>query len=173
MEAPEPTTLMLFRGELTNENTMGLFGSAVGHESENMGYRQGANTDVSQMGMLWSGFVFAQPMRTEDGGTCRMVPIPRPLDLVGSYYFLRSVRDSASAFRPGLYTGQMYLTLSNPKWVPCFSDGLFDPCKGVCTAEFGLCNLRHLQPPQETLGEGLTPSFVSRWVSEFRTVFQC
>ena len=170
---PEPTSLVLFSGDVTDENTRIALFVDVTAAAMNMGFREHKGANMTQTGMLWSSLTLAPTMHTDDGGACRTIPIPRPVDIAGGLYHKRTVESAAKAFRPGVYTGQMYLALSNPKWVPCLDDPeYFNPRKGQCTAEFGLCNLRHVHPPRETLAEA-TPSFVSRWVSEFRAVFQC
>ena len=168
----EPTSLVLFTGDVTDENSQLALAATVAATAQNMKYNTAK--PMTAMGVLWSAFVCAQPTRSADGGVSRTVPIPRPVDVSAGSYTLSRVEKDVKAFPPGNYSGQMYLVLSNPKWVPCLDNEIFETrCrKGPCTAEFGFCNLRRLQPA-ETDRPGAGPSLVSRWVTEFRTVFQC
>ena len=169
---PPPTTLLLFTGDITDENSQLGLAATVAATAQNMKYTTAM--PMTAMGVLWSAFVYAQPTRAADGGVSRTVPIPRPVDVSAGVYTLSRVENDVKAFPPGTYSGQMYLVLSNPKWVPCLDNDIFEKrCrKGPCTAEFGFCDLRRLQPA-ETDRPGPGASLVSRWVTEFRTVFQC
>jgi hypothetical protein len=166
----DPTSLVLFHGEITDEGARVALASTVGHSAGNMGYKGHTDAHLSSMGGLWASFVYAPVTRTHDGGTCRTIPIPRPVNIVDGLYLLGKVEKAAQAFQPGVYTGHMYITLSNPKWTPCIQNEIFHPRKGACNAEFGFCNLRRVKQP---LQPQLTPSVVSRWVAEFRAVFEC
>jgi hypothetical protein len=167
-----PTSLILFTGDITDENSRLTFAATVGTAAVSMKYTTTQYT--SRMGVLWSAFVGAQPTRTADGGVVRTVPIPRPVDVSAGPYLLDRIAEEANGFPPGAYSGQMYLILSNPKWVPSLDNDIFvaRSRKGPCSAEFGYCNLHplHTPAPDRPNAGG---SLVSRWVTEFRSVFQC
>lgn len=166
----EPTSIVLFAGDVADENTRLAMAMAVSYTAANMGYPPHRDCNLSSMGMLWASFVTAAVTRTPDGGVYRTNPIPRPVDIAGGTYATKSVDAAAQAFSQGLYTGDVYLSLSNPKWIPSIDIDMFDPRKGQCTAEFGLCNLRRM--PKPPLPPAVS-SLASRFVREFRAVFQC
>ena len=169
----EPTSLVLFAGDITDENATLSLTSTVAFAAHNMGYAKHKETGLTGMGVLWASLAYAPITRAPDGGTCRTIPIPKPVRIADGDYLLKSVQTAAEAFSPGVYSGHMYLTLSSPRWAPCAStNDIFNPRKGACAAEFGLCNLRHMPKPQQPQ-QTITPSFVSRCIREFRAVFEC
>ena len=172
-EESDPTSLVLFRSDISTEKGRLALAATVGHAAGNTSCARHGAPKLTAMAGLWANFVYASVTHTRDGAVCRMIPIPRPVDIADGSYLCSATGKAARAFRPGQYTGSMYMTLTNPKWVPTIDDAIFDPCKGACVAEFGMCSLRLLPPSLSPAPEPATPSFLSHWFAEFRTVFQC
>ena len=162
-EAP-PVTLVLFSGEISDERLLSAFISAIGYVGHSMGY--------TSFSMLWINIVDAQASRGTNGRSFRSIPIPKPIDINGAQFSLPGVRKAAALFEDGVYTGQIYLTMDNPKCTPSMDTWLFAPYKGPCNVEFGFCNLQKIKgaPSRPSTHPG---SVFGGWITEFRTVFQC